>query len=213
MKSKIPAPIVLASTSPRRIDLMNQIGLRVTIIPPQLDETAKKGEKPKQLVKRLAYEKALSIKTEALKKQGSCLILAADTIVVSPSGQEILGKPKHKNDARRMLQILSGKTHQVLTGYCWLKVHPKKPDQKVTQLVQSKVKMRPISPKAITQYVSTGEPMDKAGSYAAQGLGMSLIESIEGSYANVIGLPISQVLQNLEKEFKIPFLSWLSSDF
>lgn len=201
-------PIILASTSPRRIYLMSQVHLPVEVQTPRSDEKAKRGEKPSSLVTRLAKEKAESVREIAVQRYESCLILAADTIVVAPTGGKILGKPKNADDAAKMLKMLAGKTHLVLTGYCALLANRKRGDRKVVRAIQSKVKMRPMSKSLITKYISSGEPMDKAGAYAAQGLGMALIERIEGSYTNVVGLPMAQVLMDLEKTFKISLFSW-----
>lgn len=201
-------PIILASTSPRRIYLMSQIHLPVEVQTPQSDEKAKKGEKPKMLVSRLSKEKAESIREIALRRYESSLIIAADTIVVSPLGNKILGKPKDPEEAKKMLRMLAGKTHLVLTGYCAILVDRKKADRKVVRVVESKVKMRTLTAGMIERYVASGEPMDKAGAYAAQGLGMALIERIHGSYTNVVGLPMTQVCMDLEKTFKIPLFSW-----
>ncbi len=206
--SALKIPVILASTSPRRIYLMSQIHLPIEVLTPQSDEKPLKGEKPNPLVSRLSTEKAQSVKEVALQRFGNCLIIGADTIVVSPNQQKILGKPKDRDEAIKMLKMLAGKTHVVLTGYCALMATLKKPDRKIVRVVQSKVKLRPLTRTLIEKYVDSGEPMDKAGAYAAQGLGMALIERIEGSYANVVGLPIAQVLMDLEKTFKISLFSW-----
>jgi septum formation protein len=210
MKLATPIPFILASTSPRRIELMEQVHLDVEVQSPDADETPKKNEKPDQLVKRLATEKADSVREKVLLRHPQCIILAADTIVVAPDGKKILGKPKDSTDAVKMLKLLAGKVHTVFTGYCILKVsRNNQKDEQVTRVVQSRVKMRELTTQMIDQYIATGEPMDKAGSYAAQGLGMALIERLDGSYTNVVGLPVSQVLLDLEEQFKIPFLSWM----
>lgn len=188
--------IILASTSPRRIELMKQVGLVCEVISPNADETPRRGEKPTALVARLAREKAASVATGI---EGDSIIIAADTIVVDPSGKRILGKPTSVADAQKMLSMLSGRKHTVLTGYCiwetgenaYVKV----------RVVKSTVVMRKLSRIQIEAYVATGEPMDKAGSYAAQGLGVALIEKISGSHANVVGLPVSQLWLDLETHF------------
>jgi septum formation protein len=188
--------IILASTSPRRIELMKQVGLLCEVISPDADETPHRGEKPAALVARLARAKAQSV---AQTVEGDSIIVAADTIVVDPSGKKILGKPQSERDAVKMLSMLAGRKHTVLTGYClwetgtnaYVKV----------RVVKSNVKMRKLSRAQILAYVASGEPMDKAGSYAAQGLGMALIEKISGSYANVVGLPVSQLWLDLETHF------------
>lgn len=190
--------LILASTSPRRIDLMKQVGLSFSVESPDADETPKKGESPRALVTRLSREKALSI-AKKRSSQDESLIIAADTIVVAPGGKQVLGKPRNEAEARKMLAKLSGDCHAVLTGYCILKSGSKP----FTRVVTSRVKMRKLSRTEIECYVKTGEPMDKAGSYAAQGLGMALVESIQGSYTNVVGLPMCQLIMDLEKNFGI----------
>ncbi len=179
--------LILASTSPRRIDLLRQVGLKPRVLSPHTDETALPGEGPAKLVARLAREKAASI-----GRPRDCVI-AADTIVVAPTGGTILGKPRNRREAMRMLKRLSGRTHTVLTGYCILYK-----EWEVVRVVRSRVKMRVLSEKQLRAYVETGEPMDKAGAYAAQGIGSGLILEIRGSYTNVVGLPIAQLLSDLE---------------
>ncbi len=203
-----PTQIILASTSPRRVNLLSQVHLKVEVYSPQVVEIQKPREKPIKMVLRLAQEKAESVFAKiSEKKNPGCLILAADTVVVAPGGKKILGKPSSPKEATSMLKLLSGKTHTVFTGYCILQLG--KSQKLLTRVVQSQVKIRKLSSSQILQYVLSQEPMDKAGAYGAQGLGMAFIEKIEGSYTNVVGLPIAEVLTDLEKEFKIPFLSWL----
>jgi septum formation protein len=187
--------IILASTSPRRIELLKQLGISFEVISPNADETPKKNETPSALVSRLALDKARSIRSK------SAIIIAADTIVVDPSGKKILGKPRSKPEAEKMLRMLQAATHTVLTGYCLLEGSHSR-----VKVVRSRVKMRALSARQIRAYVATGEPMDKAGSYAAQGRGMALIEKINGSYANVVGLPICQVVQDLGEHFGVQVL-------
>ena len=199
-------PIVLASTSPRRIELMKQVGLQFETHSPRTDETPKKNEKPSALVARLALQKAQSAVHLADKKRGPALIIAADTIVVEPTGKKILNKPRSRAEAAKMLKCLQGVTHTVLTGYCILETDPDEREgfsHSHVRVVRSRVTMRKLSPAQIRTYIATGEPMDKAGAYAAQGIGMALIEKIDGSYANVVGLPISQVVQDLQEHFDI----------
>jgi septum formation protein len=188
--------IILASTSPRRIELMKQVGLTCEVISPTADETPHRGEKPTALVGRLAREKARSVASDIV---GDSIIVAADTIVVDPSGRKILGKPTSVADARKMLGMLAGRKHTVLTGYCIWETGEN--SYVKVRVVKSTVVMRKLSRVQIEAYVASGEPMDKAGSYAAQGLGMALIEKINGSYANVVGLPVSQLWMDLESHF------------
>jgi septum formation protein len=199
-------PIILASTSPRRIELMNQVGIPVVIVSPTSEEIVRKGEPPARMVARLAVEKAESVLESIRKKHGSALIVAADTTVVAPDGKTVLGKPKDPKDAVRMLSKLAGRKHTVITGYCVLSFSGSGAPKQLIRAIRSRVSMRPLTKLTIERYVETGEPMDKAGSYAAQGMGSALIESIAGSYTNVVGLPMAQLLMDLEKEFGIsPF--------
>jgi septum formation protein len=201
--------IVLASTSPRRIELLKQAGVKIEVLAPRADETPKKGEKPSSLVARLALEKAQSAARLLKNGQNPTLIIAADTIVVEPLGKRILGKPRSRAEAGLMLRKLQGATHTVLTGYCILETDP---DEKSgfthshVRVVKSHVTMRALSASQIRAYIKTGEPMDKAGSYAAQGIGMTLIEKIEGSYTNVVGLPVCQLIGDLEEHFEVKIL-------
>lgn len=218
MAKKPNAPtIILASSSPRRIDLLTQAGLPPIVVHPDADETEIKGESPRTMVSRLARDKAEAVATRILaglapgvRRDFPAVIIAADTTVVSPDGKKILGKPINKTDARRMLTRLAGREHTVLTGYCILSLDPLGTSKTymrpysshlLVRVVVSRVRMRKLSQVDIARYVLTGEPMDKAGAYAAQGVGMALIESISGSYANVVGLPICQLAQDLEERF------------
>jgi septum formation protein len=212
MKTKI----ILASTSPRRIDLMKQVGLHCEVKSPDADETPRRGESPAKLVARLAREKAQSVARKSKpSKSSNTLIIAADTIVVDPSGKTILNKPRNTAEARKMLKMLAGKTHTVLTGYCIYEIDKattKSPSDRavhhhMVRVVRSKVTIRKLSPKQIAAYVATGEPMDKAGAYAAQGIGMAFIAKLNGSYTNVVGLPMSQLLSDLETHFGVRVLS------
>ncbi len=201
LRTTLSVPIVLASTSPRRRDLMSQVRLPVHMEVPTAEEKAKKGESPKAMVGRLAVEKAQSVMSQCLWKFGSALIISADTIVVAPNGKTVLGKPKNEKDALRMLKMLAGKMHTVYTGYCVLSVSRGLQPETIVRVVASKVKMRPLTLETMKSYIATGEPMDKAGSYAAQGMGMALVEEIRGSYTNVVGLPVAHLLIDLEKKF------------
>ncbi|MGK5082585.1 Maf family protein [Bdellovibrionota bacterium FG-1] len=207
--------IVLASSSPRRIELLTQAGLELTVMAPDADETMLAGEKPRAMVARLAREKAETVAAHILAKGASTgekgrnvIVIAADTTVVAPDGKRVLGKPDNEAEARRMLARLAGNTHTVFTGYCILQIRP---SHILVRTVRSRVRMRALSRRDIAAYVRTGEPMDKAGAYAAQGIGMALIEEIEGSYSNVVGLPICQVMADLELKFRVPWLTQAGS--
>ena len=192
---------VLASTSPRRIDLLRAAGIACTTASPECDETPLRGESPRALVRRLARAKAESVAGSHLPGGNERVItVAADTIVVEPSRKKILGKPSDPEDARRMLKLICGRTHEVLTGYCVIE-RTRAGVRRAVKIVSTRVTMLPLDAAQIRAYVATGEPMDKAGSYAAQGLGMNFIESIRGSYTNVVGLPMAQFLETLDRDF------------
>jgi septum formation protein len=171
--------LVLASASPRRRELLAGLGLRFTIRAADLDETPRPGEDPETTVLRLAREKAA-----ALAHPGE-LVLAADTDVVLDG--EILGKPRDPEDARRMLARIAGREHTVFSGVA---LEEPGRDRRASALAVSRVRMAAMTPERIEWYVATGEPLDKAGSYAVQGIGALLVEEIFGSYTNVVGLPL-----------------------
>ena len=203
MERLLNVPMILASTSPRRIELLQQMNFQFEVVPPSSDEKRLPGEAPRAMVRRLAIDKAQSVTTRVMASTGGGLIIAADTIVVAPNGKTVLGKPENVAEAAKMLKMLAGRTHTVFTGYCVLAVARGMDTERVVRVVMSRVKMRSLSARDISQYIKTGEPMDKAGSYAAQGVGMALIEGITGSYTNVVGLPMCQLLLDLEKKFSI----------
>jgi septum formation protein len=199
-KRRSNTPFVLASGSPRRIELLKNAGIQLEVCPPDVDETVKPGEKPATLVKRLSRSKARAILKGRKPKPGT-LILAADTIVVAPDGSTILGKPRNEKESAAMLAMIAGKTHQVFTGYCLIQEERNGHVIEWTRVVKTKVEMRALTTSQIQAYIKSGEPSDKAGSYAAQGIGMGLIRRISGSYTNVVGLPLAEVLDDLASEF------------
>jgi septum formation protein len=174
--------LILASASPRRREILTNAGIRFTVDPANIPEEPLPGETPIDCAQRLARDKARAIR----KKGTSDLVLGADTIVVV--GGEILGKPADDEDAARMLRLLSGRTHQVTTGVCLLGQ-----DFEDTTAETTMVSVDPISDADVHFYVRSGEPMDKAGGYAIQGLASRWISRIEGDYFNVVGLPVSLV--------------------
>lgn len=185
--------IILASASPRRRELLTQIGLKFEIIPSHKDEVMR-GNRPAQVVMGLAADKAGDIFAQiGGEDKPDVLVIGADTIVALDN--IILGKPKDEADALKMLQFLQGKTHQVYTGVCM-----KTAD--MTQMFYEKtdVVMYPADEEQLREYVRTGEPMDKAGSYAIQGRGSVFIQEIHGDYSNVVGLPVAQIWQRLMKD-------------
>ncbi len=178
--------LVLASRSPRRQDLLASAGIPFIVRPADVDEAWLEGEAPSAHVERLARQKARAVSTGSEE-----IVLGADTVVVVDG--EILGKPADAADAVRMLRRLSGRDHQVLTGVC-LKRGP-------LELVASEcttVRFAALSEEEIQTYVASGEPMDKAGAYAIQGLASKFVERIEGCYFNVVGLPVARVYRMLK---------------
>jgi septum formation protein len=190
------AKFILASASPRRRELLRSVGLKFKTIPAHVDEDYIEGESPQQHVRRLAQEKAQLI----ARKYPRAWVLGADTIVVIDG--LILGKPKNKTQAREMLKKLSGREHKVFTGFTITQVASKLSHSAV---VQSTVKFKKISAAELDWYIACDEPYDKAGGYAVQGKGAYFIKSIRGSYTNVIGLPLCEVLETLKKLEAISF--------
>lgn len=191
-------PIYLASSSPRRRMLLAQLGLPFSVVVPEVKEEIKNSLPFARLVEELALKKALAV--ESAISRG--LILAADTIVVWQG--KVLGKPSSEAEAREMLRCLSGCVHEVYTG---LAVLEKPTGRRVITHERTEVKFRTLSEEEIARYVATGEPMDKAGAYAAQGLGAIFIEGINGCYFNVVGLPVAKLAAIL-KEFGIDPLDY-----
>ena len=188
--------IILASSSPRRIELLKSLGLKFKVIPADIEEKFDRNLSPVQIACKLAEEKAEVIKQKI--KDSSAIIIAGDTIVVL--GKKILGKPRTKKEAEQMLSLLSGKTHIVVTGLCVIQGK-----KKVVSHVSTKVRFHKSNKSIIRGYVNSGEPMDKAGAYAIQGKGVILVEKIQGDYFNVIGLPLLKLSEMLQ-EFGIKVL-------
>jgi septum formation protein len=170
---------VLASGSPRRRELLAGLGLEFTVRAADVDEIPLPGETPAACVRRLAHAKA------AARIGKDELVLAADTIVVLDG--RLLGKPRDPADARRMLASIAGREHTVLTG---MSLHDEWSGRQEAAVEASRVRMARMSASEIDWYVATGEPLDKAGSYAVQGIGALFVESVYGSYTNVVGLPL-----------------------
>ncbi len=189
--------IVLASASPRRKELLMQVGVRAEIIVPDIVEVPKSGETPSAYIERNAREKSLAVKALLEKRhRHDLIIISADTIVLCEG--KVLEKPTSHEDARRMLRTLSDREHQVLTAYCLTAMDGSDPH---VRRVQSTVHFRALDPREIEAYVLNGEPMDKAGAYGAQGLGSAFIARIDGSYTNVVGLPLFEVLEDLKTHY------------
>lgn len=188
--------LVLASGSPRRKEILNNLGLDFEVLVSDADESSVSADKlPTSVyVQELALLKASAAGKLAGKNR---LIIAADTVVFS--GGKILGKPKDSADAARMLRELSGKAHSVFTGICVMRTNDL---YSVCAAVETKVYFKELSDELIEEYVKSGEPSDKAGAYGIQGKGAVLVEKIEGDYFNVVGLPISRLAEILKKEFE-----------
>jgi septum formation protein len=182
------ASFILASASPRRREILQSVGLNFKIIPAHVNEDYLTGESPQQHVRRLSYNKAITI----AEKNQNAWVLGADTIVVIDG--IILGKPKNKTQAKDMLEKLSGREHKVFTGFT---IALMESEIYKTKVIQSTVRFKIIRPEEIKWYINCDEPYDKAGGYAIQGRGAYFIRSIRGSYTNVIGLPLCEVLETL----------------
>ena len=182
--------LILASASPRRRELLARAGFEFEVRTSSLDETPKAGESPEEFARRAARDKALSVAAGA--PQGS-LVLGADTIVVTD--HEILGKPVDASDAARMLRMLSGITHRVITGVCLVRgpAHVEAIRHAITW-----VTFRRLDEQEIAEYVASHEPFDKAGAYGIQGLASKFVTRIEGCYFNVVGLPVAMVYDLLK---------------
>jgi septum formation protein len=179
-------PLILASQSPRRRELLSTAGIPFTVRAREVEEIRASGEPPDAYARRLARAKA-----EAAWEDRDEIVLGADTIVVLD--QSVLEKPRDAADARTMLRSLSGREHTVITGICLRHPGGVQVDSSATR-----VRFAPLTDAEIDDYVATGEPMDKAGAYAIQGLASKFVECVEGCYFNVIGLPLSQVYRYLK---------------
>jgi septum formation protein len=179
--------LILASASPRRTEILRNAGIAFETHATFLDETRRSGELPGDYIRRLALEKARAA-SATTRDTEECLFLGADTVVVA--GEELLGKPHSADDARRMLRLLSGRTHQVHTAVALVR-RPRAMEGVIEEVTD--VTFAPLSDKEIDAYIATGEPFDKAGAYAIQGAGGRYITRIEGCYFNVVGLPLARL--------------------
>ena len=179
--------LILASQSPRRAELLRAAGYEFTVQTVDVDESLRPGEAPREYVLRLASAKSTAGLT-AVEDRAGVSVLGADTVVVS--GRDILGKPRDAEDAARMLRRLSGRTHQVVTG-----VSMRTAGDELSTVETTAVTFVPLSEDQIAWYVASGEGSDKAGAYAIQGLASRFVTRIEGSYSNVVGLPVAAVEQ------------------
>ena len=182
------AGLVLASRSPRRAELLTAAGIPFVVRAADIDETPRPGEMPRDYVLRMAEEKA-----RAVAGMDAEIVLAADTTVVFEG--EILGKPLDAADATRMLATIAGQRHDVLTGICLIR----RGECLALEVASTAVWLGSMTPREIAGYVASGEPMDKAGAYAIQGIASRWVERIEGEYANVVGLPVVAVYGHLRR--------------
>jgi septum formation protein len=180
--------IVLASGSPRRATLLQQLGLAPEVVPADVDETYFPGESPAQHVERLARAKALAVALEA----ADALVVAGDTVVVD--GARVLGKPKGVDEAVTMLASLAGRTHEVYTGLALVGDHGT-----VSGVGRAAVRFRAFDTATARRYAETGEPSDKAGAYGIQGLGAALVDAVDGDYYCVVGFPVGVFLDLVER--------------
>jgi septum formation protein len=186
----MPDTLILASASPRRAELLTAAGYGFTVQSADVDESEVAGETPEAYVLRVAWAKARTV-AKARRESGS-VVLAADTTVVANG--EILAKPADESDAIRMLKTLSGVIHEVLTGVVVIGG-----DRELAEVARTRVRLLPLSLEEILWYVGTGEPMGKAGAYAIQGRAARFVDWIDGSWSNVVGLPVSTVAEMLKR--------------
>ncbi len=180
--------LILASKSPRRYALLKQIGLDFEMVPSNVEESFSPGESPREHVIRLSGDKAFQVGN----RFPQCWVIGADTIVYVDG--TILGKPKSHQEAFEMLRLLNGKEHRVLTG---ISVQHRGKGRGDCEVVETIVRVKRLSAVEMNWYIQTGEPFDKAGGYGIQGIGSFMIESIHGSYTNVVGLPLCELIQML----------------
>jgi septum formation protein len=182
--------LILASASPRRQELLNSAGISLEILPSEVDEGFQEGEPPEEYVARLARRKA----AKAGARHKDRWVLAADTVVVIDG--RILGKPGSRQEAKDMLGMLSDQEHRVITGFCLLYGDSGKSRGGT---VTTRVRFKNLSSREIDWYLDTGEPFDKAGAYAIQGKAAFMVKEIRGSYTNVVGLPLTEVIEALQE--------------
>ena len=182
--------LILASASPRRQELLSSAGISFEVLPSEVDEGFQEGEPPEEYVVRLARRKA----TKAGERHKDRWVLAADTVVVIDG--RILGKPGDRQEAKGMLGVLSDQEHRVITGFCLLRGDSGKSREGT---VTTRVRFKRLSSREIEWYLDTGEPFDKAGAYAIQGKAAFMVKEIRGSYTNVVGLPLTEVIEALQE--------------
>ena len=190
--------IILASSSPRRKEILNRFNLNPLIVEAKIEEKKSYNESPEQVAMALAFEKALWVSNKFNNEE---VVIGADTIVVL--GNRILGKPKDEEDAFRILSLLNNKEHSVITGISIIRANT---NIKIIDYESTLVRFRHLSEEQIKRYINTKEPMDKAGAYGIQGYGEVLVEKIDGCYSNVVGLPLGRLDYLLNKFFNIKIL-------
>jgi septum formation protein len=191
--------LILASQSPRRRQILENMGLKFTVHLPEAEEEMPSVASSERVIVANAHAKAVSV---ASKREPEDIVLGADTLVLLDG--EVMGKPKSPQDARAMISKLSGRTHEVITGLSLIT----RQTQSWNRAVKSRVTFRKITEEETTHYLATREPYDKAGAYAVQGLGAMYIERIEGSYTNVMGLPIEELLKGLDEVSGVSIYEW-----
>lgn len=193
--------IILASASPRRSELLRNMGLDFSVVVSDADEASVDRDVPPEIyVQELALLKAAST-AKKITDRKDAIVISADTVVVNNGA--ILGKPDSEAEAERMLSELSSRTHQVFTGICVLRIRDA---YTVCKAVRTDVTFKELSKEKIRRYIDSGEPMDKAGAYGIQGLGAMLAERINGDYFNVVGLPVSALSDILEQDFEFKLI-------
>lgn len=190
MTARDELPLILASSSPRRQEILSSAGVEFEVIPSEVNENFLPGESSEQHVVRLARMKAL----KAAEKHKDRWVLAADTIVVIDG--KILEKPRDRREAEEMLRRLSDREHRVITGYCLMQASSRRSRE---GKVITRVTFKALSSEEICWYLNTGEPFDKAGGYAIQGKAAFMVKEINGSYTNVVGLPLTEVIEALKE--------------
>ena len=193
--------VILASASPRRSELLKRTGIEPEVIPSDVDEDVLISD-PAELVSELSERKCTDVAMRLLASQaeipGKTVVIGADTVVAA--GGKILGKPENEQDAFRMLQNLSGRLHEVLTGVFMIFIEDRKIVRTKSFAETTRVKVAALSDQEIWDYIATGEPMDKAGAYGIQGRGCTLVEKIDGDYFNVVGLPVAALCHKLKEK-------------
>jgi septum formation protein len=197
--------VILASGSPRRLELMENLGFALEVIVSDTPEKRQPNESPTDYTRRLALAKAKDVRDRIFRDQvdthgvSSGWVLGADTIVVLDG--EVLEKPADADHARQMLRRMSGRDHTVITSFCWLEGRVGRTEEARSTVcsVDAHVEFRELSDDMISRYIATGEPFDKAGSYGIQLFGSAFVRRIEGSYFTIVGLPVCEVIEELEK--------------